>query len=139
MLVELHIKDFAIIDELTVTFSNGLNILSGETGAGKSIIINAVNLILGDRAQSDLIRTGSEEAVVEAMFSLPIVESPLGEEVFSEAVDLYRNARRTGLTVRSSVDCLIAACAMRHDLEVLHRNRDYPVIAKVSALRHRLP
>jgi len=71
MLVELTIKDFAIIDELSITFSNGLNILSGETGAGKSIIINAVNLILGDRAQSDLIRTGSEEAVVEAMFSLP--------------------------------------------------------------------
>lgn len=71
MLVELSIKDFAIIDELSITFSNGLNVLSGETGAGKSIIINAVNLILGDRAHSDLIRTGSEEAVVEAMFSLP--------------------------------------------------------------------
>ena len=75
----------------------------------------------------------------EAMFSLPIVESPLGEDVFSDAVDLYRNARRTGRTVRSSVDCLIAACAIRHDLEVLHRNRDYAAIAQVSALRHRLP
>ena len=75
----------------------------------------------------------------EAMFSLPIVESPLGEDVFSDAVDLYRNARRTGRTVRSSVDCLIAACAIRHDLEVLHRNRDYAAIAEVSALRHRLP
>jgi predicted nucleic acid-binding protein len=75
----------------------------------------------------------------EAMFSLPIVESPLGGDVFSEAVDLYRNARRSGRTVRSSVDCLIAACAIRHDLEVLHRNRDYAAIAEVSALRHRLP
>jgi predicted nucleic acid-binding protein len=75
----------------------------------------------------------------EAMFSLPIVESPLGEDVFSDAVDLYRNARRTGRTVRSSVDCLIAACAIRHDLEVLHRDRDYAAIAEVSALRHRLP
>ena len=75
----------------------------------------------------------------EAMFSLPIVESPLGKDVFSDAVDLYRNARRTGRTVRSSVDCLIAACAIRHDLEVLHRNRDYAAIAEVSALRHRLP
>jgi predicted nucleic acid-binding protein len=73
------------------------------------------------------------------MFSLPIVESPLGGDVFSEAVDLYRNARRSGRTVRSSVDCLIAACAIRHDLEVLHRNRDYAAIAEVSALRHRLP
>ena len=75
----------------------------------------------------------------EAMFSLPIVESPLGEDVFSDAVDLYRNARRTGRTVRSSVDCLIAACAIRHDLEVLHRNRDYAAIAEISALRHRKP
>lgn len=73
----------------------------------------------------------------EAMFSLPIVESPLGSDVFSEAVDLYRTARRAGLTVRSSVDCLIAACAIRHDLEVLHRDRDYTVISGISALRHR--
>jgi hypothetical protein len=82
---------------------------------------------------------GAYRRAREAMFSLPIVESPLGEDVFSEAVDLYRNARRSGLTVRSSVDCLIAACAIRHDLEVLHRDRDYTAIAEVSALRHRLP
>ena len=50
MLVDLSIQNFAIIDRLKVTFSRGLNIVSGETGAGKSIIINAVNLILGDRA-----------------------------------------------------------------------------------------
>jgi predicted nucleic acid-binding protein len=73
----------------------------------------------------------------EAMFSLPIVESPLAEDVFSQAVDLYRGARRGGLTVRSSVDCLIAACAIRHDLEVLHRNRDYAALAEMSPLRHR--
>ncbi|MBN2225102.1 MAG: DNA repair protein RecN [Deltaproteobacteria bacterium] len=71
MLVDLSIRNFAIIDELAVTFSRGLNVLSGETGAGKSIIINAVNLILGDRAAGDLIRTGSDEAVVEAVFMLP--------------------------------------------------------------------
>lgn len=75
----------------------------------------------------------------EAMLSLPIVESPLGEDVFSQAVDLYRSARRGGLTVRSSVDCLIAACAIRHNLEVLHRNRDFGAIAQISALRERSP
>ena len=75
----------------------------------------------------------------DAMLALPIVESPLAEDVFSEAVALYRSARRNGLTVRSSVDCLIAACALRHDLEVLHRNRDYAVLARVSPLRHREP
>jgi len=71
MLVHLTISNFAIISRLDVQFKAGLNILSGETGAGKSIIISAVNLILGGRAHSDLIRTGSEEAKVEALFSLP--------------------------------------------------------------------
>ena len=56
--------------------------------------------------------------------------------MFSDAVDLYRSARRSGLTVRSSVDCLIAACAIRHDLEVMHRDRDYAAIAEISPLRH---
>jgi len=73
----------------------------------------------------------------EAMLALPIVESPLGESVFTEAVALYRAARRSGRTVRSSVDCLIAACALRHDLEVLHRDRDYAALAAVSPLRQR--
>jgi hypothetical protein len=75
----------------------------------------------------------------ESMLLLPIVESPLAEGVFVEAVDLYRSARRAGVTVRSSVDCLVAACAIRHDLEVLHRDRDYAGLAEVSALRQRLP
>jgi predicted nucleic acid-binding protein len=73
----------------------------------------------------------------EAMFSLPIVESPLADSVFAQAIDLYRGARRRGVSVRSSVDCLIAACAIRHDLEVLHRNRDYTALAEVSPLRQR--
>ncbi len=75
----------------------------------------------------------------EAMFSLPLVESPLRADVFAEAVDLYRGARRGGLTVRSSVDCLIAACAIRHDLEVLRRNRDDSALARVPPLRQRIP
>jgi len=76
MLAQLVITDFAIIDSLSASFSEGLNILSGETGAGKSIIINAANLILGGRSSPDLIRTGANRAVVEALFHLP-AESPL--------------------------------------------------------------
>jgi predicted nucleic acid-binding protein len=72
-----------------------------------------------------------------AMLALPIVESPLRRELFEEAADLYRAVRRSGRTVRSSVDCLIAACAMRHDLTVVHHDRDYEVIAAVSRLRTR--
>jgi len=70
-----------------------------------------------------------------SMLALPAVESPLDEAVFLEAVDLYRAARRVGLTVRSSVDCIIAACAIRHDLEVLHVDRDFSALARVSRLR----
>ena len=73
----------------------------------------------------------------EAMYALPIVESPLASDVFDEAVQLYRSARRTGLTVRSSVDCLIAACALRHQLTVLHHDRDFDSIARVSPLQAR--
>ena len=72
----------------------------------------------------------------EAMLSLPIVESPMDVSLFVEAVALYRSARRTGKTVRSGVDCLIAACALRHDLTVLHNDRDFPAIAAVSPLQH---
>jgi DNA repair protein RecN (Recombination protein N) len=70
MLTDLHIKNFAIIDNLHVAFREGLNVLTGETGAGKSIIIDAVNLVLGGRASADLIRTGEDEATVEAIFDL---------------------------------------------------------------------
>jgi len=70
MLQELSIKNFAIIDDLQISFSDGLTILSGETGAGKSIIINAVNLLLGSRATAQLIRSGSETAELEALFQI---------------------------------------------------------------------
>lgn len=70
MLTDLVIRNFAIIDNLHVSFLPGLNVLTGETGAGKSIIIDAVNLILGDRASADMIRTGEDEAVVECLFDV---------------------------------------------------------------------
>jgi len=70
MLRELSIKNFTIIDNLHISFSDGLSILSGETGAGKSIIINAVNLLLGSKATARLIRTGSETAELEALFQI---------------------------------------------------------------------
>ena len=70
MLTDLAIHNIAIIDSLHVVFQPGLNILTGETGAGKSIIIDAVNQILGGRASADLIRSGEDEARVEAVFDL---------------------------------------------------------------------
>ena len=70
MLKELKIKNLAIIDDLTVRFGKGLNVLTGETGAGKSIIVDALGLALGDRAQADLIKSGETEATVQAYFEL---------------------------------------------------------------------
>lgn len=71
MLKRIRIQNFAIIDEVALEFGPGLNIISGETGAGKSILMDALALILGGRASSDLIRTGAEEATVEALFEIP--------------------------------------------------------------------
>ena len=70
MLAELQISDFAIIDKLSVSFNPGLTVITGETGAGKSILVNAINLLLGSRGSADLIRSGSQEATVTALFNL---------------------------------------------------------------------
>ena len=78
MLREFSIRNFAIIDDLQISFSEGLAILSGETGAGKSIIINAVNLLLGSRATVKLIRTGYETAELEALFQIK-KQSPIAK------------------------------------------------------------
>jgi DNA repair protein RecN (Recombination protein N) len=68
VLTELRIKNFAIIESLTLPLASGFNVLTGETGAGKSIIVGALSLLLGERASTDLIRTGSDKATVEGVF-----------------------------------------------------------------------
>src|SRR5512136_2756443 len=70
MLSDLTIRNFAIIEQIHARFGLGLNTLTGETGAGKSILVDAINLLLGTRASSEMIRTGREEASVEAFFDL---------------------------------------------------------------------
>lgn len=68
MLNHLSIKNVAVIDELEVSINNGVSVLTGETGAGKSIIIDSINMLLGDRANKDLVRFGADKAVVQAVF-----------------------------------------------------------------------
>ncbi|MDO9528717.1 MAG: DNA repair protein RecN [Syntrophales bacterium] len=85
MLIELNIRNFAIIDELQVSLTGGLNVITGETGAGKSIIIGAVGLLLGDRASSDLIRSAEETATVEALFDISNKEQ-LKEKLMSSGL-----------------------------------------------------
>ena len=73
----------------------------------------------------------------DAMLAFPIVEAPLETAAFEEAVDLFRLARRAGVTVRSSVDCLIAVRAVRNGLTVLHHDRDFDQLARIAPLRAR--
>lgn len=70
MLLELRLENYAVIDNIAVEFATGLNLLTGETGAGKSILIDALALLLGDKASSDVIRSGAERAVISAVFEL---------------------------------------------------------------------
>jgi DNA repair protein RecN (Recombination protein N) len=78
MLTELRIQDFAIIDDLSLTLDAGFVVFTGETGAGKSIIIDAVELLLGGRADSTMVRSGSEAALVEGTF---LLEAPVDEDI----------------------------------------------------------
>ena len=70
MLTSLYIRHIALIDEMTVPFEQGLNVLTGETGAGKSIIVDSMALLLGGRADKSLIRDGEQRALVEGVFDL---------------------------------------------------------------------
>lgn len=102
MLGRLFIKNFAIIEELCVDFTENLNVLTGETGAGKSIVIDAVALLLGGRAQTDLIRSGTDKAVLEGVFYLPAghpvyrLLEELGIEDEEQAVVLTREIAKNG-------------------------------------------
>lgn len=93
MLENLHVKNLALVEDAEVEFGDGLNILSGETGAGKSIIIGSINLALGGRASADLIRTGMDSALIEMTFRL-------------EAEDIIR-VRELGFEVDESGELLL--------------------------------
>ena len=85
MLQNLHVKNLALIDEIEVEFEDGLNILTGETGAGKSIILGSVNLALGGRYSKDILRQGADYGLVELTF---LVENEQQERKLKE-LDIY--------------------------------------------------
>lgn len=102
MLVDFRVKNFALIDELEINFTGGLNVLTGETGAGKSIIIGALDILLGARASTDLIRKGKESAYIEAAFvpqKLNLINQYLEEagiEADPELLILSREIKQNG-------------------------------------------
>jgi DNA repair protein RecN (Recombination protein N) len=145
MLQELSIRNFAIIDDLNIRFSKGLTILSGETGAGKSILINAVNLLLGSRASSTLIRTGCETAELEALFEIA-PESRIGQLMAQHGYDpaegllirrlishsennrIYINGRLATMQVLNAVTENLASISGQHAHQHLLREDQHLLI-----------
>lgn len=138
MLLEISIKNFAIIEEISLTFENGMTVLTGETGAGKSIIIDAMNLMLGARASLDVIRHGANKAEIEGLFSVgenPALTQILEEngiDVTEELIirrDILQNGRSIGringqmvnLTTLRAVGQYLVDIHGQHDQEELMR------------------
>jgi len=105
MIEELHIRNFALIDEAVISFDRGLNILTGETGAGKSVLIGAVGLVLGGKGDSSSIRRGSDEAEVTAVFQVhsPDVRSWLADHEMDSEEDSLIIRRKLKSTGRGSI------------------------------------
>ncbi|MBE2181994.1 MAG: DNA repair protein RecN, partial [Anaerolineae bacterium] len=111
MLLEIRIQNFAIIDQLELDFGRGLNVITGETGAGKSIIIDAVELLLGGKADSTFVRSGAERALVEGVFALderaqsaimPILQRENLLEIDAQTLDEVTISREVRANGRSS-------------------------------------
>lgn len=116
MLKTLIVENYALIESLRIDFHSGLNIITGETGTGKSIIIGALGLILGDRAKTDIIRQGAEKALVEAVLSVPkSISSTLADEIappYDELLirrEVYSNGRNRCFVNDSPVTLSILA------------------------------
>ncbi len=106
MLVELSIKNFAIIEELNLSFAKGMTVLTGETGAGKSIIIDAINLLAGGRGSTEFVRHGETKAELEGMFSIQGEDHPvhekakaLGLEIEEGTIILHRDISQNGKSI----------------------------------------
>lgn len=105
MLLELTIRNIALIEELTLEFDRGFNVFTGETGAGKSIVVDSLNMALGGRADRDLIRTGTDRAIVQALFDLSgnsraiAFAQELGAEVDDGLVAISRELRGNGRNI----------------------------------------
>lgn len=124
MLERLHIKNIAVIDEAEIEFNNGFNVLTGETGAGKSIIIDSINMVLGERTSKNIVRNGEKKAVVEAMFSVnnPEVIKTLednGIETEDGMLILYRDLNTDGKSLCKINGSMTTASGIREIANLL--------------------
>src|SRR5579872_6485006 len=110
MLLELSIKDFAIIDSLHLRLNRYFNVFTGETGAGKSIIIDAVNALLGGKIGADFVRAGCERATVEGVFSVDALPSlPPTSDTWQTLATAYESATNGASTMFEAFDATTAA------------------------------
>ena len=122
MLRFISIRNLAVIDRLEVEFEPGLNVLTGETGAGKSILVGAVGLLVGGRASADLVRTGEEQATVEAVF-----EDPSGAELMIRR-DVSVQSGRSRAFLNGSLVTSAALRELAADLVDLHGQHEHQVL-----------
>lgn len=150
MIKTIYVKDFALIDELEIHPGEGLNIITGQTGAGKSILVGALNMILGERADTEVIRSGANKAIAEAIIALPsknpVLEALLNEaevEVGSELI-LRREIRDSGsrafindtpvaISVLKAVGDQLVDLHGQHDHQLLLREENHQLVLDVDA------
>jgi len=143
MLGELHVSNFAIIDKLTLRLRDGFNVLTGETGAGKSIIVDAVGALLGGRVSDELVRTGADTAYIEGIFALTSAQAvslaPLlaerGLDNDDETLILTREIRRGGRNVCRVNGRAVTATVLRavaQELVDIHGQSEHLSLLRVS-------
>src|SRR6266498_2113462 len=140
MLRELRIRNLAVIEEIAVPLAPGFNVLTGETGAGKSILVDALLLIIGARAQPELIRSGEESAVVEALFEVEtsgpvaalldesehrlLVEPARQLELLDRFAECLTQRERVGALVRGWEEARASLARLREELAESARQED---------------
>ena len=150
MLLGLHVKNLALIERADVEFTDGLNILTGETGAGKSIIIGSVGLALGAKASKDMIRQGEESALIELVFSvdderkqsalkaLDIVPDEDHQVIVSKKITQTRSMSRindetvTAARLRSVTSLLLDIHGQHEHQSLLHRHKHLEILDEYS-------
>src|SRR5687768_4178225 len=145
MLTELRIRNLAVIDSVTLPVAPGFNVLTGETGAGKSIIVGALGLLLGERASSELIRTGADRAVVEGVFDVEdkveIAEmlDERGMELEEGRVVLRREVTAAGRTrawINDTTTTAAALAEISRGLVNLHGQHEAQTLLDEESQRH---